>query len=225
MASPTQIAGDMGERRGSAACLRKTRAPSHTGSANSRPALSTAAQPLWDRYFDPLVRLARTKLRATHRGGADADEEDAALSAFDNFCRGVAQGRFPQLADRDDLWRLLVTITTRKVVDQVRRRGRQRRGGGRIPGEADLAGPDAAGEPAGLDAVAGPEPSPEFAALVADECRRLLDALGDETLRRIATWKMEGYTNEEIAMRLGCAVRTVANKLKFIRMAWEREAS
>ena len=40
MASPTQIAGDMGERRGSAACLRKTRAPSHTGSANSRPAIS-----------------------------------------------------------------------------------------------------------------------------------------------------------------------------------------
>ena len=79
---------------------------------------STAAQPLWERYFDPLVRLARTKLRAAHRSGADADEEDAALSAFDNFCRGVAQGRFPQLADRDDLWRLLVTITTRKVVDQ-----------------------------------------------------------------------------------------------------------
>ena len=224
MASPTQIAGDMGEREG-AACLRKTRAPSHTGSANSRPATPTAAQPLWERYFDPLVRLARTKLRAAHRAGADADEEDAALSAFDSFCRGVAQGRFPQLADRDDLWRLLVTITARKVVDQARRRGRQRRGGGRILGEAALAGPDAAGEPAGLDAVVGPEPTPEFAALVAEECRRLLDALGDETLRRIATWKMEGYTNEEIATRLGCAVRTVANKLKLIRMAWEREAS
>jgi DNA-directed RNA polymerase specialized sigma24 family protein len=184
----------------------------------------TAAQPLWDRYFDPLVRLARTKLRATHRGGADDDEEDAALSAFDNFCRGVAQGRFPQLADRDDLWRLLVTITTRKVVDQVRRRSRQRRGGGRILGEADLAGPDAAREPAGLDAVAGPELSPEFAAMVAEESRRLLNVLGDETLRRIATWKLEGHTNEEIAARLGCAVRTVANKLKYIRMAWERGA-
>ena len=224
MASPTQIAGDMGERRGSAACLRKTRAPSHTGSANSRPATPTAAQPLWDRYFDPLVRLARTKLRATHRGGADADEEDAALSAFDNFCRGVAQGRFPQLADRDDLWRLLVTITTRKVVDHVRRRSRQRRGGGRILGEADLAGPDAAREPAGLDAVAGPKLSPEFAAMVAEESRRLLNVLGDETLRRIATWKLEGHTNEEIAAQLGCAVRTVANKLKYIRMAWERGA-
>jgi tetratricopeptide (TPR) repeat protein len=50
----------------------------------------TAAQPLWERYFDPLVRLARTKLRAAHCPSADADEEDAALSAFDNFCRGWA---------------------------------------------------------------------------------------------------------------------------------------
>jgi DNA-directed RNA polymerase specialized sigma24 family protein len=185
----------------------------------------TAAQPLWERYFDPLVHLARAKLRATRRGGADADEEDAALGAFASFCCGVAQGRFPQLADRDDLWRLLVTITARKVVDQVRRRGRQRRGGGRILGEADLARPDAAGEPAGLDAVVGPEPSPALAAQVAEEFRRLLDVLGDEALRRIATWKLEGHTNEEIAARLGCASRTVTNKLKYMRMAWERGAS
>ena len=185
----------------------------------------TAAQPLWERYFDRLVRLARARLRAAHRAVADADEEDAALSAFDSFCRGVACGHFPQLADRDDLWRLLVTITACKAADQARRRGRQKRGGGRVLGEADLVGPVPAGGPAGLDAIVGPEPSPEFAALVADECCRLLDALGDETLRRIAIWKMEGYTNEEIATRLGCAVRTVANKLKLIRMAWEREAS
>ena len=39
--------------------------------------------------------------------------------------------------------------------------------------------------------------------MVAEESRRLLDVLGDETLRRIATWKMEGHTNEEIAAQLG----------------------
>ena len=60
--------------------------------------------------------------------------------------------------------------------------------------------------------------------MVAEESRRLLNVLGDETLRRIATWKLEGHTNEEIAARLGCIVRTVANKLKYIRMAWERGA-
>ena len=54
-----------------------------------------AAQPLWERYFQRLVRLARQKLRAGGRSGADADEEDAALSAFDSFCDGAARGASP----------------------------------------------------------------------------------------------------------------------------------
>src|SRR4051812_20120134 len=77
-----------------------------------------AAQPLWDRYFDRLVRLARAKMKAARGAAAVADEEDAALSAFDSFCAGADRGRFPQLADRDDLWRLLVVITARKVLAQ-----------------------------------------------------------------------------------------------------------
>ena len=54
-----------------------------------------AAQPLWERYFAQLVRLARARLRATPRAGADADEEDAALSAFDSFCAGAARADSP----------------------------------------------------------------------------------------------------------------------------------
>ena len=52
-----------------------------------------AAQELWERYFRRLVGLARKKLRAAPRRAAD--EEDVALSAFDSFCRGAEQGRFP----------------------------------------------------------------------------------------------------------------------------------
>src|SRR4051812_38496320 len=83
-----------------------------------------AAQPLWERYFARLVRLARARLHATPR--ADADEEDAALSAFDSFCDGAARGRLPRLADRDELWRLLVVLTARKAAAQARRRRRLR---------------------------------------------------------------------------------------------------
>src|SRR4051794_12636924 len=83
-----------------------------------------AAQPLWDRYYARLVRLARVKLRRSRPRGAEADEEDAALSAFESFCTGMARGRFPQLADRDDLWRLLVVITARKAWAQSQRLGR-----------------------------------------------------------------------------------------------------
>jgi DNA-directed RNA polymerase specialized sigma24 family protein len=181
-----------------------------------------AAQPLWERYFDRLVHRARAQLRALGRQGGDADEEDAALSAFDSFCAGLARGRFPQLDDRDDLWRLLVALVARKAVDQARHRRRQKRGGGRVLDEAALDGPDPGAGPTGLDALIGPEPTPAFAALVAEEHRRLLEGLGDETLRRIALRKMEGYTLEEIAAELGCARRTVVNKLQLIRMRWER---
>lgn len=79
----------------------------------------SAARLLWGRYFDGLVSLARTKLHAAPGGAADG--EDVALSAFHSLCRGAALGRFPDLEDRDNLWRLLATITARKAVDHLRR--------------------------------------------------------------------------------------------------------
>jgi DNA-directed RNA polymerase specialized sigma24 family protein len=176
-----------------------------------------AAQPLWERYFERLVRLAGAKLR--HRSGAEADEEDAALSAFRSFCAGAARGRFPQLGDREDLWRLLVAITLRKAQAQARRRGRLKRGGAvllpspsREEDDDDL-----------LEQAVGREPTPEFAAQVAEGFHRLLHVLGDDELRQIALWRMEGFTGDEIAERLGCARRTVARRLELIRKEWLAE--
>jgi DNA-directed RNA polymerase specialized sigma24 family protein len=177
-----------------------------------------APQRLWERYFHELVRLARANLRAKPRGAVD--EEDIALSAFDSFCRGAEQGRFPRLDDRDSLWRLLVTITARKVVDQVERECRKKRGGGRVRSETALAGTDSEVGAAGLDQAIGREPTPEFAAMMAEECRRLLTALGDDTLRQIALLRMEGYSDGEIASRLDCSLRTVGRKLNLIRDVW-----
>src|SRR5262245_37415657 len=96
----------------------------------------TAARELWRRYFESLVRLARARLRASPRTAED--EEDVALSAFDSFLAGAARGRFPRLDDRHDLWRILVTITTRKALDQVNRQRRRKRGGGRVVVESAL---------------------------------------------------------------------------------------
>jgi ECF sigma factor len=61
-----------------------------------------AAQELWERYFHRLVGLAQKRLHGAQR--READDEDVALSAFDGFCRGVTQGRFPQLGHRNNLW-------------------------------------------------------------------------------------------------------------------------
>jgi DNA-directed RNA polymerase specialized sigma24 family protein len=178
-----------------------------------------AVQKLWELYFHRLVRLARKRLR--HAPRRVADEEDVALSAFDSFCRGAEQGRFPQLADRDDLWQLLVVLTARKARILIHHENRQKRGGGKVQDEAALAGEDEAEPP--LEQVLGREPTPEFAAEVAEECRRLLECLGDAELRALALWKMEGYTNDEIARMLGCALRTVERRLKVIRTLWSHE--
>ena len=172
-----------------------------------------AVEQLWQRYFEMLVRLARAAaLRGSPR--RMEDEEDAALSAFDSFCAAAAQGRFPRLEDRDGLWRILVTITRRKALDQVERQGRQKRGGADgVPGAIGHDGDH-------HDQITSAEPTPEFAALVADECRRLLVSLADEPQRQIAVLRMEGYTNEEIAQRLGCGLRSVVRKLDLIRKTW-----
>jgi DNA-directed RNA polymerase specialized sigma24 family protein len=166
------------------------------------------------------VGLARKKLQAGSR--READEEDVALSAFDSFFLGVTQGRFPRLADRNDLWSLLVVITARKSLDLLARQGRQKRGGGKVRGESallDLA--DSAGE--GIEAIVGDEPTPDFATQVAEEYQRLLDKLGDDELRSIAVWKMEGHTNEDIAEWLRLALATVERRLRVIRKLWEEE--
>jgi DNA-directed RNA polymerase specialized sigma24 family protein len=147
---------------------------------------------------------------------AIADEEDVALSAFDSFCRGVEAGRFPDLADRHDLWKLLFDITAKKARGQVRYERRAKRGGGKVV-PASQVGDGRADVTAGLS---GREPSPAFAAEVAEECRRLLAVLETDQLREIAVWKMEGFANAEIAARIDRAVPTVERRLALIRAAW-----
>jgi RNA polymerase sigma factor (sigma-70 family) len=149
-----------------------------------------------------------------------AGAEDVALSAFDSFIRAAERGRFPQLSDRDDLWRLLLVITERKAIDLVNYERRAKRGG-KVRHEGPLAGDSTLTPP--LERVASPEPTPEQAAQFADECRRLFDALKDEMLRAVALAKMEGYTNKEIADRLELSEPTIERKLRRIRQTWEKE--
>ena len=68
--------------------------------------------------------------------------------------------------------------------------------------------------------IAGNEPTPEFASELAEEYQQRLDQLGDESLKRVAQLRLEGYDYDEIAGRLGVARRTVARKLEMIRDAW-----
>ena len=189
--------------------------------------LPLATDVLWDRYFDRIVQLARHRLgEASHRAVEDA--EDAALSAFQVLYKGAADGRFARLNDRVDLWRLLTAITINKVLCQRQRHARLKRGG--HPGQPDSELPqlESGAIRAGsiedvehaLAQVVSREPTPEAAALIQEQYQALLAALDDQTLEQIAVWRMEGLSNEEIASRLQCAVRTVERKLVRIRAIW-----
>jgi DNA-directed RNA polymerase specialized sigma24 family protein len=181
-----------------------------------------AAQRLWERFFERLVGFARNKLRYVPRRAVD--EEDVALSAFNSFYRGVEQGRFPQLSDRDDLWQVLVVLTERKAINLMHHERRQKRGGSTVQGVSvyDYQ-PDSSTVRAGLEQIISREPTPEFAVELAEEFQRLVDRLGNAELRAVALWKMEGYTNDEIASKLGCVERTVERKLRLIRDRWNPE--
>lgn len=174
-----------------------------------------AAQQLWEKYFQKLVAVARSRMQDLPR--RVVDEEDLALSAFDSYCRGAEQGRFPRLEDRHNLWSLLVTITARKVLNLKRDAQRQKRSGA-------IRQADNPQERVELEKVLGHEPDPDFAVEATEECQRLLELLKKQELKDVALWKMEGFTNQEIAEKLCCSPRTVERKLELIRDIWERQA-
>jgi DNA-directed RNA polymerase specialized sigma24 family protein len=176
---------------------------------------------LWDRYFERLVRLAGARMPAHCRRAFD--EEDIAISAFQSFCDRAGRGQFPQLSDRDDLWRLLATITVRKALDTMRRQTRQKRGGGRVLGEsALLAGEGADAEGDGVAEVLSREPTPEEVAGFADDYNRFLDRLRDPALRSVAIRRLEGHSTQEIARTLNVSTKTIDRKLQLIRAIWSR---
>src|SRR5262245_52114682 len=148
-----------------------------------------AVRLLWQRYYPRLVGLARKRLQAAPR--RVADEEDAALSAFDSFCRRAEQGEFPDLKDRDGLWALLVVLTARKAADLVKHQRREKRGGGKVQGDSALRPAEGDSGAGGFDALEGDDVTPEEAAILAEEVENLLGRLRDPALRQVAVWKLE----------------------------------
>lgn len=177
-----------------------------------------AAHRLWEQYFQRLVGLARAKLGGVR--GRETAAEDVALSAFKSLCLGARRGSFPDLKNRDNLWPLLLVITSRKASKLKTHERRQKRGGGKVAADADLAGD---GEVSPLEEILSHEPTPEFSVIMAEQCEQLLGMLDDDT-RLIAIAKMDGLTNEEIVAEKGIALRTVERKLQLIRRIWENAA-
>jgi DNA-directed RNA polymerase specialized sigma24 family protein len=134
-----------------------------------------------------------------------ADEEDVAAIVFRNLWQGAEAGQFTELRNRENLWPLLVVLTSRRVHDLLSYQ--KRRGNDDAPDE--------------LDHVISQEPTPEFAAEMTENVARLFAKLEDDTLKQVAQGKLEGLENAEIAEKLGCSGRTVERKLQVIRRIWD----
>lgn len=167
-----------------------------------------AAEKIWDRYSDRLTALARGRIASAPR--TVADEDDVVASAFESFFRRAVDGKFPQLDDRNDLWKLLITITLRKAGRQAKRAWKRNQ---------------AHGSPVPIEEHVDSDGAPDFSAEVTDELQRLFGMLDDPILKVIGLCKMEGLTNAVIAMSLDCSVSTVERKLQIIRKTWKTELS
>jgi RNA polymerase sigma factor (sigma-70 family) len=174
-----------------------------------------AARLLWQRYYPRMVALARQKLQRF--SPRVADEEDAALSAFNSFCAGAKMGQFPDLKNRDELWALLVVLTARKVADLLRSHRRKRRGEGLVRGDSACQADEDDSGPDGFNVLPGSALTPLEELVLAEEVETLLQRLRDPVLRQIAVWKLEACTNAEIADRLVCSQPTVERRLALIR--------
>lgn len=197
---------------------------SHAGSVTIligdwRAGQPKAANKLWERYFTEVVRLARRRLDRMPR--AVADEEDWAASVLETILVERGEGTSPTVArkidemiHRGDLKQVFVMLTAEKIKAMIDRHFSQRQGGGKVSGGEDL--------DQGCPLQARWEPSPEVAAIVAEEIERSLKLLGDETLRTIAERTWDGFTTQEIAAELKVVPETIQRKLNLIRAKWRK---
>ncbi len=180
-----------------------------------------AAQKVWERFFERLMALANQKLKASPRKAMD--EEDVVQQAFAEFFVQVRQGRFPKLDDRNDLWQILAMLVDRRAKDQIKRQNTQKAGGGRVRTESVFLVPDASAGDPGIARVEDLLPSPELAAEFIEIMDERMAALHNGEHRQIALFKMQGYTNREIADLLRSSERTIERCLQKIRAAWNLE--
>ena len=173
-----------------------------------------AAQRLWQEYFIKIVRLAKRRMEGVRF--STADEEDVALSAMNSFCR-MAQKREEPIANSTELWKLLATIVRRKANKERQRQKAVKR---QYVGESAIM-PQEVNESRDRNAIAqfsGREPSPELAAQLAETWERIL---GLPDAEELVLLKNHGYSNSEIAEKMGCSTRTIQRNIEKIWKEWE----
>jgi RNA polymerase sigma factor (sigma-70 family) len=180
----------------------------------------SGAWKLWHRYRPALMKLARRKL--SDQSTAIADEEDIVICAFESFLRRVREGAYGQVNGRGELWKLLVTITLNKAYKHNRDSQRTKRAGPVLYRVDPVNEYEQAVQEA-LSNLASRELAPDLVASISDSLTHLLSVLGDPELQQIATAKLKGYTNQEIAQLQDRSLPTIERRMRLIRDLWQQE--
>jgi len=175
---------------------------------------SVATEKIWRRYFQSLADFASFRMKEFTSPVADGEE--IAVSAFNDVFQGLQRGRFPNLMNRDDFWKLLICITRRRIADHVEFHLRPKRDirrnesfdKGKVDAQRNL----------NFDRIAD---NPAWQAEFADTCQMLFSALDNHQLREIACLILDGFKQDEIAAKLRVVPRTIERKVALIRSIWQ----
>ncbi|MCA9035337.1 MAG: sigma-70 family RNA polymerase sigma factor [Planctomycetaceae bacterium] len=158
------------------------------------------------RFGEQLIRLAHSEM--PERMSRRLDPEDVVQSVFRSFFGRHEREEFT-FQSSNDVWRLLVTMTYHKVVNAINHHHRQKRDIKRDTSESD-------------SSVSSPmvwpdrKPTSSDVVVMIDLLESLMLHLPEES-REIVRFRLEDYTSEEIAQRLGKSKRTVMRVLRRFR--------
>ena len=178
-----------------------------------------AVNRLWAKFSPRMSRLAQSWLAKTSERRI-FDEDDVVVTAFEAFRRALIEVRYEGLTGTDELWRLLATATVNKARDLSEGERAQKRGGDERIESLDDSSPFMKNL---AQQQVSQAHSPEFAAMMSEECRRLLRVLNDPELEGVVLLKLEGFSNDEIAKQFGYSRRTIQRMLALIRDLWSQE--
>jgi RNA polymerase sigma factor (sigma-70 family) len=173
---------------------------------------SRAPEELWNAYSKRLLGLARAVLRQRGITPADASEDSIVNAAFAKFFDAISRGKYHDVADRHDLWRLLAVITRNSALNEAKRSGNRK---ARVAAQSDSI----------FTQHTDDEPAPEEVAALSDTIESLERQIRErattgeqsERIIQVMTMTLSGHTQREISEAIGQSEVTVRRNLTIVR--------
>ena len=166
--------------------------------ARARAGDQAAWTELFETYYPKVIRVIRRKLNSPSIRSL-YDSTDFASDVWKSLAANADRLDFPTM---DSLMGFLVKVAENKLADEMRRQSTRKRDRNRDRPDSDQR------------ALASSDPTPSAFAQERERLDQILGRADDEQGREVIRLKRLGYSNEEIAERLGWHVRKVQRFLK-----------